>query len=223
MIQNCNHKYHAHLIWIDCSLLLDSVGLDPTRSCSVCTPLHRLPVLLAPSLKAQSAREICAQRDGRQTGKSNVSVSLSRGCDVGSRRCVTRHRPRVRRTFEKEPPSWPASSQPSIRIPLSLSLQWPRCVSLISCTIFHRCADGKERRKGETSVGWGERQTNQFERPDKCNNVKVYFRAPSKWVLRYYITLFIQAPSLNYSVCAHAMCVNVCPSAPVRTCPCLAL
>lgn len=128
-----------------------------------------------------------------------------------------------RETFEKEPPSWPASSQPSVRIPLSLSLQWPRCVSLISCTIFHRCADGKERRKGETSVGWGERQTNQFERPDKCNKVKVYFRAPSKWVLRYYITLFIQAPSLNYSVCAHAMCVNVCPSTPVRTCPCLAL
>lgn len=34
-------------------------------------------------------------------------------------------------------------------------------------------------------------QTNQFERPDKCNKPKVYFSAPSKWVLRYCITLFI--------------------------------
>lgn len=187
VIQNCNRKYHAHLIWMDCSSLLDSVGLDPTRSCSECTPLRRLPLLPALSLRAQNAWEICARPDRRQTGRRNVSVDLSHRCVVVSRRCVIRHRPGVRRARD-------LSERATVHIPLPLPLQWPQCLSLISCTIFHRCADGKERRKGETSAGWAERQTNQFERADKCNKAKVYFRAPSEWVLRYYITLFIQAP-----------------------------
>lgn len=46
-------------------------------------------------------------------------------------------------------------------------------------------------RGGEMSEKEGKRQTNQFERPDKCNKPKVYFSAPSKWVLRYCITLFM--------------------------------
>lgn len=46
-------------------------------------------------------------------------------------------------------------------------------------------------RKKEMSERERERRTNQLERPDKCNKPKVYFNAPTKWVLRYCITLFI--------------------------------
>lgn len=60
-----------------------------------------------------------------------------------------------------------------------------------SCTIFHLKQESKKKKKAETSERDGKRQTNQFERPDKCNKPKVYFSAPSKWVLRYCITLFM--------------------------------
>lgn len=46
-----------------------------------------------------------------------------------------------------------------------------------------------KKKKTETSARGG--QTNQFERADKCNKPKVYFSTPTKWVLRYCITLFI--------------------------------
>lgn len=83
------------LTWFEWIVPCYSVGLDPTRSWSICMTLHRLPVLLALSLKAQNAREACAQQDRRQTGRSNVSVFLSYEFDVASRHCVTQHRPSV--------------------------------------------------------------------------------------------------------------------------------
>lgn len=168
---------------MDCSLLLDSAGLDPIRSRSVCAPLHRLPILLALSLKAQNAREICCSTRQKADRQKFLSIRHTE-CDVVSL-LNTGLGYGERETFFKEPP--PASPRLSPFCDLGAFHSSP-------CKLFHRCADGKQRRKGESSAGWRERQTDQFERPDKCNKAKVYFRAPSEWVLRYYITLFIQAP-----------------------------
>ena len=77
------------------------------------------------------------------------------------------------------------------------------------------------RRKEKTSRM---RRTNQFERPDKFNKLKVYFRAFFKWVLRYCITLFMQVYFLII-VCVHVpvyvcecLCASVCASAHVSLC-----
>lgn len=132
--------------------------------------------------------------EGRQTERSNVSVNLSCRCDGGSRRRVILHpRPRQkRRPSERSRRRDPLLLGLSIHISLSLSrLMTSVCFThlLHNISLVRRLL--KKKKKDEMSAGRGERQTNQFERPDKCNKAKVYFRAPSKWVLRYCITLFI--------------------------------
>lgn len=131
----------------------------------------------------------------KKAERNSASVNLSWGRDTRSQYCVILH-PQAPR-LEKEGPWWnllqlrsvpknplllPASPLFGLYASLQTSFLQPLFIrggkiSLISWTIFHQSE--------------GKRQTNQFERPDKCNKPKVYFSVPSKWVLRYCITLFI--------------------------------
>lgn len=135
----------------------------------------------------------------RQTERSNVSVNLSCRCDTGSRRRVILHpQPRQEDSKKEDLPKGAAgvtrlsSAFPSTSLCLSPALMTSVCFTHLLHNISSvRRLLKKKKKKDEMSAGRGERQTNQFERPDKCNKAKVYFRAPSKWVLRYCITLFI--------------------------------
>lgn len=180
-----DHKYWVYLIWIKCSL-----------QCSLLTRLrwpesHQIfPLsvslsyfMLTFSLKEKNAWEICKKK----TERNSVSVNLSCGRDTGSPRSVILHPQTLsggkKRTsvLQKSPPLLPAS-------PLlpDLSLTTSVCQSRQDFThLLHNISSVCRQKKKV----W--ERTNQFERPDKCNKPKVYFSAPSKWVLRYCITLFI--------------------------------
>lgn len=197
-IQNYNHKYWAYLIWIKCSLLLDSAGLNPTGSFLVCIPPHTSHFLIK---SKECLRDLCST--GRKGQGEIVFLSICHADEAPGHGAVLFYTVRLREG-EKEELGETCSgfqkahhyyllllcsaSYASVHMSLTTSVcQGGQDFTHLLRNISSVCRQKKK--KKETSARGG--QTNQFERPDKCNKPKVYFSAPSKWVLRYCITLFI--------------------------------
>lgn len=137
----------------------------------------------------------------KMTERNSVSVNLSWGWGPGSQRCVILHRQTPRRgkrgarwnllRLPKSPPLLPASPLLGLHASVHISLTTSVCQGRQDFTHLLHNISSVCRQKKEKEMPARGGQTNQFERPDKCNKPKVYFSAPSKWVLRYCITLFI--------------------------------
>lgn len=186
-----NHKYWAYLIWVkhshQCFLLTWLCWLFPRPH-----PFDTSHFLIK---RKEYLRDLYSTV--RQRQREIVFVS---SCHLDDTRCI--QHPRTLRREKEDLGETCFGSVPKkphrYYLPLlSLACVLPSrplsnnlCVThhSSSCTIFHL---KQEKKKAETSEREGKRQTNQFERPDKCNKPKVYFSAPSKWVLRYCITLFM--------------------------------
>lgn len=158
--------------------------IPPDLSLSV-SPL----ILLTFSLKVKNAWEICVELE-EKTERNSVSVNLSCRRGTGSQRSVTLHFSGPETGETKSPPLLPASPllglYASDQISLTTSVSEPARFHSSPAQYFTSVQTKKK--KTETSARG---QTNQFERADKCNKPKVYFSTPTKWVLRYCITLFI--------------------------------
>lgn len=128
---------------------------------------------------------------GRDAGSRRLCYSTPTDCEEGKKRTPVAP---VIGSVPESPPLLPASPLLGLHTSLpDLSLTTSVCQSRQDFThLLHNISSVcRKKKKKKKRLREKERQTNQFERPDKRNKPKVYFSGPSKWVLRYCITLFI--------------------------------